>query len=57
MLKPRNNDPFNNEIPAIKNMVLSPYVVDFIIKSPCNNKTPAIKKKIFSPFRFVKPRF
>jgi hypothetical protein len=51
------NDPFNNEIPAIKNLILNPFVVNFIVKSHCNNKTPAIKNKIFGPFRFVIPRF
>jgi hypothetical protein len=56
-LKPRYNDPFNNEIPAIKNLILSPSVVNFIVKSPCNNKTPTIKNKIFGPFRFVILRF
>jgi hypothetical protein len=27
-LKPRNDDPFDNEIPAIMNLVLSPFVVN-----------------------------
>jgi hypothetical protein len=51
-LKPWYNDPLNNKIPAIKNMISSPS-----IKKPTNNKTPAIKNKIFGPFRYVKPRF
>ena len=52
-----NNDPFNNEIPAIKNFLFSPSVVNFIVKKPCNNKNPALRNKIFGPFRFVKARF
>jgi hypothetical protein len=56
-LKPRYNEPFYNEIPAIKNLISSPSVVDLIVKSPSNNKTPAIKNRIFVPFRFVIPRF
>jgi hypothetical protein len=55
-LKPRNNNPFNNRIPAIEKMILSPSVVNPIVKSPCNNKIPARKNKIFGPFKFVKPR-
>jgi hypothetical protein len=38
-LKLRYNDPFNNKILAIKNSILSPSVVDFIVKSLCDNKT------------------
>jgi hypothetical protein len=56
-LKPHYNDPFNNKIPAIKNIILTPTLINFLVKKPCNNKIPAIKKKIFGPFRFVKPRF
>jgi hypothetical protein len=56
ILKPRYNDPFNNKIPEINNLILGPSVVNFTIKSPCNNKTPAVKNKIFGPFRFGKPR-
>jgi hypothetical protein len=56
-LKPRYNDPFNNKFSAIKSLVSSPSVVDFMIKSPCNNKNLPIKNKIFGPFRFVKSRF
>ena len=56
-LKPQYNDPFNNKIPAIKNLILSPSVVNFIVKRPSNNKIRVIKDKIFGPFRFVKPRF
>jgi hypothetical protein len=39
------NDPFYNKILAIKNLIWSPSVVSFIVKSPCNNKPPAIKNK------------
>jgi hypothetical protein len=53
-LKPRNNKPFYNEIPGIKNLILSPSINNIMIKSLCNNKTPTIKNKIFGPFRFVK---
>jgi hypothetical protein len=56
-LKTWYNDPFNNEISAIKNLILSPSVVNYIVKSPCNNKIPAIKNKIFCPFRLVILRF
>jgi hypothetical protein len=56
-LKPRYNDPFNKKILAIKNLISSSSVVNFIVKSPCNNKTPAIKNKFIDPFRFVIPRF
>jgi hypothetical protein len=56
-LKPQYNDPFNNKIPAIKNSVSGPSVVNFIVKGPSNNKIPAIKNKIFGPFRFVILRF
>jgi hypothetical protein len=56
-LKPRYNDPFNNKIPAIKNLVLNPSIVNYILNKKCNNKTPVIKNKIFGPFRFVKARF
>jgi hypothetical protein len=54
-LKPQYNDPFNNKIPAIKNLISSLFVVNFIVKSTSNNKTSAIKHKIFHPFRFIKP--
>jgi hypothetical protein len=57
MGKPQNNKPFNNEIPAIKYFLLSPSVVNFIVKIFCYNKHPAIKNKIFGPFRLVKARF
>jgi hypothetical protein len=56
-LKLRYNNPFNNEIPAIKNLISNSSVVDFIVKSPSNDETPAIKNKIFGLFRFVKLRF
>jgi hypothetical protein len=55
--KPQNNDPCYNKIPAIKNFISSPSVVNFIAKIPCYNKNPVIKNKISSPFRFVKARF
>jgi hypothetical protein len=55
--EPRYNDPLNNKIPAIKDIISSPSVVNSIIRIPTNNKTPAINNKIFGPFRFVKPRF
>ena len=56
-LKPQYNDPFYNKIPAIKNLISSPFVVNSIAKSPSNNKIPDIKNKIFGPFRFVILRF
>jgi hypothetical protein len=56
-LKPQYDDPFNNKILAIKNLISNPSVINIIVKSPSNNKAPAIKNKIFGPFRFVKPRF
>jgi hypothetical protein len=56
-LKPQYNDPFYNKIPAKKNLISSPSVVNSIVKSPTNNKIPAIKYKIFGPFRFVILRY
>ena len=56
-LKPQYNDPINNQIPAIKNFISSPFVINSIVKSTSNNETPAMKHKIFHPFRFIKPRF
>jgi hypothetical protein len=56
-LKPCYNDPFNNKIFPIYNLILSSSVVSSIIENLRNNKTLAIKNKIFVPFRFVKPRF
>jgi hypothetical protein len=56
-LKPQYNNPFNNKIPAIKNLISSPSVVNSIVKSPSNNKISAIKNKIFGPFKFVILRF
>jgi hypothetical protein len=56
-LKPQYNDPFNNKVPAIKNLIVNPFVVNSIVKSPSTNKIPAIKNKIFGPFRFVILRF
>jgi hypothetical protein len=44
----------NYKIPAIKNLIFSPFVVNFIVKIPCNNKTPVIKNKIIG---FIVPRF
>jgi hypothetical protein len=44
-----NNNPFNNEIAAIKNFILSSSVINFMIKIPCINKNLAIKNKIFVP--------
>jgi hypothetical protein len=55
-LKPRYNNPFNNKIAAIKNLILSPSGVNCIVKSPCINKILVMKNKIFGPLRFVKPR-
>jgi hypothetical protein len=37
-------------------LILSPSVINIIIKSHCNNKTP-LTNKLFGPFRFIKPRF
>ena len=42
-LKPRYNDPFYYKIPAIKNLISRPSVVQF----SCNKKIPAIKNKTF----------
>jgi hypothetical protein len=56
-LEPRYNDPFNNKIPAIKNIISSLSVVKSIVEKTTNNKTPALKNKILGPFRFVKLRF
>jgi hypothetical protein len=56
-LKPQYDDPINNKIPAKKNLISSPFVVNSIVKSTSNNKTPAIKHKIVCPFRFIKRRF
>jgi hypothetical protein len=56
-LKPRCNDAFNTKISATKNLILSPSVVDFIVKKPCNDKIFALKNEIFGLFRFVEPRF
>jgi hypothetical protein len=33
-LKPRYNNLFNNKIPAMKNLILSPSVINFISKKP-----------------------
>jgi hypothetical protein len=44
--KPCNNDPFNNEILSITNLVLSPFVVDYTMNRPCDNKKPSIKNEI-----------
>jgi hypothetical protein len=56
-LKPRNENPFNKEILAINNLILSPSEVNFVIRKTAYNKTFAIRNKIFGHFRFVKPRF
>jgi hypothetical protein len=56
-LKPQYNKPFYNKIPAIKNLISSPSVVNSKVKIPSNNKIPAIKNKIFGPFRSVIQRF
>jgi hypothetical protein len=37
-LKAWNNDPFNNGIHTIKNLILSPFVVNFVIKAPAITK-------------------
>jgi hypothetical protein len=39
-LKPLYNVPFNNKIPAIKNLISSPSVVNSIVRSPMNNEIP-----------------
>jgi hypothetical protein len=56
-LKPEYNDPFNNKISAIKNIISSPSVVNSIVKIPSNNEIPAVKNKVFGPFRFIILRF
>jgi hypothetical protein len=56
-LKSLFNDLFNNKIPGIKNLTLSPFAVDNMVKIRKNNKIPTIKNKIIGPFRFVKPKF
>jgi hypothetical protein len=56
-LKPQYNGPLYNKIPAIKNLISSPSVVNLIVKRPSNNKIPALKNKIFGPFRIVILRF
>jgi hypothetical protein len=35
-LKPQYNDPFNNKISAIKNLISSPFVVNFIVTRTSN---------------------
>jgi hypothetical protein len=41
----------------MKNLILKPFVVNFIVKKTCNKKTIAMKNEIFGSFRYVKPRF
>jgi hypothetical protein len=38
-LKPQYNDPFYNKIPAIKNLISSPSVVNSIVKAPAITKS------------------
>jgi hypothetical protein len=49
-VKPRYNNSFNYKIPAIKNLNLSPFAVNFIA-------APITKSLLFGPFSFVEARF
>jgi hypothetical protein len=50
-LKPRYNDHFNNKIPAIKNLILSPFIVNLIVKQGGYSKPQARSNCHVTSFR------
>jgi len=57
-VKARNKNPFDNKVPLMKNLILSPSVVDFIVISPSNKQNRCYEEQravVFYPFGHPMP--